>query len=34
MINYDDLNTSGKKEIKMKMKTPISPYGKGKEVVS
>jgi hypothetical protein len=34
MMNYNDLNTSSKKGIKMKMKTSISLYGKGNEIVS
>jgi hypothetical protein len=33
-MNYNDLNTSSKKGIKMKMKTSISLYGKGNEIVS
>jgi hypothetical protein len=33
MIGYNGLNTSSRKGIEMRMKTTISLYGKGNEVV-
>lgn len=34
MMNYNDLNTTNIKGIKTKMKTTISLYGKGIEIIS
>jgi hypothetical protein len=34
MIGYNDLNTRSKKGVKMRMKTTLSFYDKGNEVIS